>query len=79
MLLSVLSRTGSGSKIFGFGLSQIFPTATEGALGQEKWSAGPAIVAFSLGEKWVLGGVAQHWWSISGTDNRADVSLTDFQ
>jgi hypothetical protein len=49
-------------------------------------------LAVSITDKWILGGVAQHWWSFAGDDDfeintsqgkarvdRADVNLTDFQ
>lgn len=67
-------------------------TATEDQLGTGKWSAGPMALAFSITEKWIIGGVFQHWWSFAGDDDltvntssgpvkveRPDVNLTDFQ
>lgn len=78
--------------IFGFGPTQMFPTATADQLGTGKYSAGPMVLGFYIGEKWILGGVFQHWWSIAGDDeitidtslgpvtvDRPDVNLTDFQ
>lgn len=49
--------------IFGFGPTVMLDTATDDALGTGKWSAGPMGLALHLGEKWIYGGVAQHWWS----------------
>lgn len=67
-------------------------TASKSSLGTGKNAAGPMLLAFNLSEKWIIGGIAQHWWSFSGEDtanfkvngqkfkrDRADVSLTDFQ
>ena len=78
--------------VWGFGPTIMFPTATEDQLGTGKWSAGPMALAVSITEKWIIGGVFQHWWSFAGDDDlkvntsagpvsveRADVNLTDFQ
>jgi hypothetical protein len=79
VLLSALSPVNDSEQVLGFGLSSILPTASEPELGLEKWASGPTLVWFSLTSKWVVGFVAQHWWDWAGTDNRGDVSLTDFQ
>ena len=70
----------------------MLPTATDEQLGTGKYSAGPMALAMHISEKWILGGVAQHWWSMGGDDSinvntsggtvktdRPDVNLTDFQ
>ena len=69
----------SGNLVWGVGPTWIFPTATDDSLGGEKWAVGPAAIAMYLGEKWVLGGVVQHWWDYAGDGDRPDVNLTDFQ
>ena len=65
--------------IWGTGVTFVFPTATSDNLGQGKYQAGPTIMLFHLGEKWNKGFFMQHWWSYAGDENRADVSITDFQ
>ena len=70
---------GAGNLVWGVGPTWIFPTATDDSLGGEKWAVGPAAIAMYLGEKWVLGGVVQHWWDYAGDGDRADVNLTDLQ
>jgi hypothetical protein len=65
--------------VFGFGPTLMVPTATYRTLGTGKFSMGPMALAFFLSRKWILGVVAQHWWSVAGDDKRADVSLTDIQ
>lgn len=78
--------------VYGFGPTVMLPTATEDQLGTGKWSAGPMALGAYIGEKWIIGGVAQHWWSFAGDDSididtslgrqrvdRPDVNLTDFQ
>jgi hypothetical protein len=79
VLLNVFAPADLGENVWGIGPSWIFPTATDDSLGGEKWAVGPAAVLFHMGEKWILGGVVQHWWDYAGDDDRADINLTDFQ
>ncbi len=79
VLLSVLSPVNDLKRVWGFGLTQIFPTAVHDEIGGRKWGAGPAALWFNLGPKWVIGGVLQHWWDYAGSDNASEVELTDFQ
>ena len=81
ILMQLLSpaKGGDPEKVWGVGWSHIFPTATDHTLGGEKWAVGPAATYFHLGEKWVIGGVLQHWWDYAGDGDRANVNLTDFQ
>ena len=65
--------------IFGFGPTFMFPTATDEALGTEKWAVGPSVLGFYVGKKWIIGGVVQHWWSYAGKGDRDAVNLTDLQ
>jgi hypothetical protein len=78
--------------VWGFGPTVMLNTATHNQLGTGKFSAGPMGLAFSITEKWILGTVAQHWWSFAGEDDlevktssgpvrvdRPDVNLTDIQ
>jgi hypothetical protein len=78
--------------VWGFGPTVMLPTASDERLGTGKWSAGPMGLAVSITDKWIIGGVAQHWWSFAGDDkttvdtalgpvkaDRPDVNLTDFQ
>ena len=78
--------------VWGFGPTVMLPTASDESLGSGKWSAGPMALALGITEKWIIGGVLQHWWSFAGDDHmrvntslgrvtvdRSDVNLTDFQ
>jgi hypothetical protein len=65
--------------VFGFGPTLMVPTATYRTLGTGKFSMGPMALAFFLSRKWIIGAVAQHWWSVAGDDNRDHVNLTDIQ
>jgi len=92
VLWMALSKQYKPPNIIGFGLTTMFDTASEDQLGTGKNSAGPMALQFKITDKWILGYVAQHWWSFSGQDtmsidtslgpvnvDRADVNLTDFQ
>jgi hypothetical protein len=78
--------------VYGFGPTVMMNTATHDQLGTGKWSAGPMGLAVSVTEKWIVGGVVQHWWSFAGEDrmtvntnlgkvrtDRPDVNLSDVQ
>ena len=78
--------------VWGVGPTMMLPTATDEQLGSGKFSAGPMALGMHISEKWIIGAVAQHWWSIAGEDRfdvqtslgtvspkRPDVNLTDVQ
>lgn len=74
--------TNEGSRppnILGGGFTAMLDTASEEYLGTGKWSAGPMGLAMRITDKWIIGGIAQHFWSFAGDDDRASVNLTDFQ
>ncbi len=85
-------RTYKPPLVWGFGPTFMLHTATNDQLGTGKSSAGPMGLVTHISEKWILGAVAQHWWSFAGEDkikvktslgavrvDRPDVSLTDIQ
>ena len=55
-----------GEWIWGVGPTFTFPTATDETLGQQKYSAGPAVVVLTMRGKWVFGAVANNQWSYAG-------------
>lgn len=65
--------------IYGLGPAFLFPSASEHALGQEKWGAGPTAVVLKQEKGWTYGALANHIWSFAGEDDRADVSATFLQ
>jgi hypothetical protein len=92
VLWTAFSKQYKPPFVWGFGPTVIFPTATEDELGSGKWSAGPMALAVGITDKWIIGGVFQHWWSFAGDNDievntsqgpqnveRPDVNLTDFQ
>jgi len=92
VLWTAFSNQYTPPYIWGFGPTLMLNTATHDQLGTGKFSAGPMGIGMFINEDWILGGVAQHWWSFAGEDtvkvntslgkvraDRPDVSLTDFQ
>jgi len=79
VLFSLLSPNSGQGLLWGVGPTFIFPTASEDALGQGKWQAGPAAVALYLGKEWIFGALAQQWWSFAGDSKRADTNQTNIQ
>jgi hypothetical protein len=79
VLWSAFSNAYTPPFVYGFGPTLILPTATNKNLGTQKWSAGPMGLGVYIGEKWIVGGVGQHWWSYAGKTDRQSVNLTDFQ
>ena len=87
LLLTLLGPNRNDGFVWGGGVTQIFPTATDDVLGQEKWQAGPAALALRLGkehgglgiENWNFGVLAQQWWSYAGDDDRDSTSQANIQ
>jgi len=92
VLWTAFSKQYTPPIIFGFGPTLMLDTASDDFLGTGKNSAGPMVLAFKISEKWILGVIAQHWWSFSGSNTikvqtnagvvrveSPDVNLTDIQ
>jgi hypothetical protein len=63
-----------GKFIWGIGPTLVIPTASDSALGQGKWSAGPSFVALAQPGHWTLGVLANNVWSFAGDSNRRSVN-----
>ena len=75
--------TSSGF-IWGVGPVFLLPSASDDALGGEKWEIGPTGVVLKQDGPWTYGMFANHIESdhiesVAGDDKRADISLTLFQ
>ena len=71
---------GPGGLIWGAGPVLLLPTATDEALGAEKWGVGPSVVLLrQTASRWTYGVLANHVESIAGDDLRDDVSTTFLQ
>ena len=65
--------------IFGFGPVFLLPTATDSALGGEKWGAGPTLVALKQLGPWTVCCLGNHLVSFAGDSSRNDVNATFLQ
>jgi hypothetical protein len=65
--------------LLGVGPTFIFPTANLDQTGQGKWQAGPAGVIGWRAKRWIGYLIAQQWWSIGGSPDRAAVSQMHLQ
>lgn len=72
-------KPGPGGLIWGVGPAFLLPTATDELLGSGKWGAGPTGVVLKQDGPWTVGALANHIWSFTGQDDRADVSSTFLQ
>lgn len=71
--------TRNGEVIWAVGPTLVLPSAEEDLLGQGKYQLGPAFAFGYLGERWTVGALAQHWWSVAGDDDRSSVNQTNIQ
>lgn len=72
--------TGNPAVSFGVGPQLSVPTATDDALGSEKWSAGLANVLFNASSPKFQYGYLLTWQhSFAGSSDRADVNIGAFQ
>jgi len=65
--------------IWGVGPAILIPTATDDLLGGGKWGLGPTVVGLKQTGPWTIGGLANHIWSVAGSDNRNDINSTFIQ
>ena len=68
-----------GGWILGAGPIIQYQSATDDALGSEKWGAGPSVIALQQKNGWTIGTLANHVWSFAGNDDRANVNMTFLQ
>ena len=69
----------SGGLIWGAGPVLLLPTGTDGLLSGRKWGAGPTGVVLKQEGSWTYGALANHLWSVAGSDARPNVNATYLQ
>jgi hypothetical protein len=69
-----LSPAHPGSWVWGLGPVLQIPSATNSALGQGKWGAGPTAGVQWTGTQWTFGALINNIWSFAGSANRAAVN-----
>ena len=78
LFFSPKAPTDSGW-IWGAGPVFLFPTGTDRLLTTDKWGAGPTGVALKQQGPWTIGGLANHMWSVAGSDDQPDLNATFVQ
>lgn len=68
-----------GGWIMGGGPVFLYSSATDNALGGQKWGAGPTVVLLKQNSGWTYGTLANHIESFAGTSSRQNVSATFLQ
>ncbi len=64
---------------WGIGPVVLIPTATDDALGAEKWAAGPALGFVAANPRYIWGAFNQNLFSFAGNDDRDEVKLSILQ
>jgi hypothetical protein len=72
-------KASVGGWIVGAGPVILYPTASNDALGSEKWGAGPTVVLLKQQSGFTYGLLANQIWSFAGDNERANVSATFVQ
>lgn len=74
ILAQVLAPAGTEPWIIAAGPTWIFPTAASDETGQGKWQVGPAFGAGYITDKFLIGALAQQWWSFAGDSERKNTN-----
>ena len=64
--------------VWGVGPVFLLPTATNNALGSDKWGIGPNALILKLKGQWTYGALVNHIWSFAGNGTN-DINATFFQ
>jgi len=72
------SPTHVGEVIWGVGPKLWLPTATDKALGLDKWGAGPTAVVLSIKGPWLFGVLANNVWAGSSTQKANQLTINPF-
>jgi hypothetical protein len=72
------SPTHVGDVIWGIGPKLWLPTATDKALGLNKWGAGPTAVVLTIQGPWLYGVLANNVWAGSGTQKANQLTINPF-
>ncbi len=69
----------AGDWLLGIGPSWIFPAGASNFTGSGKYQIGPGALVGYLSDKWILGALAQNWWSFAGSDSRPSTASLNLQ
>lgn len=72
-------KGGAGGLIWGAGPAILVPTGSDDLLSARKWGLGPTAVGLVQHGPWTYGILANHIWSVTGDEDRADINNTFLQ
>jgi len=75
---SLFFSPAQSDPIWGVGPVFLLPTATDSALGLDRWGAGPTGVVLKQSGPWTYGALANHIWDLAGSGS-AQVNATFLQ
>jgi hypothetical protein len=78
LLASLGPAEQPGKFIFAGGATFIIPTATDDELAilqHNQWAMGPSLTGVYIGDEWVIGGFAQHWFGIGNKNAKLRVNI----
>lgn len=68
----------TGKFIFAGGATFMFSTASKDEfriLQNDKWAMGPSLTGVYIGDEWILGAFAQHWWGIGDRTQKLRLNI----
>jgi hypothetical protein len=71
-------RTTKTGMLYAGGIIASLPTATDDALGTDRFTLGPEIMIGKLTKKYVIGAFPNHQWDVAGSGDK-DINLTTIQ
>jgi len=71
-------RTTKTGMLYAGGVIVSLPTATNDALGTDRFTMGPEFMIGKLTKKWVIGAFPNHQWDVGGSGDK-DINLTTIQ
>lgn len=71
-------RTTKTGMLYAGGVIVSLPTATNDALGSDRFTMGPEFMIGKLTKKWVIGAFPNHQWDVGGSGDK-DINLTTIQ
>jgi len=72
------ARTTKTGMLFAGGIIASLPTATDDALGTDRYTLGPEFMIGKLTKKYVIGAFPNHQWDVGGSGEK-EISLTTIQ
>jgi len=72
------ARTTKAGMLYAGGLIASLPTATDDALGTDRYTLGPEIMIGKLTKKYVIGAFPNHQWDVGGSGDK-EINLTTIQ